>query len=379
MTGLLFLQSPAIVLVDGTSGQERVQVIDVAHAATFSAAGRFAVELGEFVRARTTGPMLTALAPEQPARRFMLGIGDETARPLDLAGALELDGYDTLFVELVGRCNERCVHCYASASPRVDAELSLATCRALIDDAASLGFRRVQLTGGDPLLCSFVVDLATQVVGHGLECEVYTNGLALDDGMLEGLVDAGAGFAFSFYSHDEATHDAITATPGSHRRTAAAIARAAASAAQVRVAMVVMEQNSADVAATRACVEGLGVEFFSARPSCAVGRGRRHDEVAAADLVPAGASAADPSPRRTMLGKLCVTYDGQVTPCIFNRGDVLGCIDERRLVDIARQPSPPPARGLSASELLAACGDELSCVSCRLTACALQAAAGGVL
>jgi MoaA/NifB/PqqE/SkfB family radical SAM enzyme len=140
-----------------------------------------------------------------------------------------------------------------------------------------------------------------------------------------------------------------------------------------RAAMVVMADNAGDAAATRDFVRGLGVGSFSARPASAVGRGDRYrGEVDACD---AEVERADAPPRARPQGKLCVMYDGRVTPCIFNRDDVVGRVPERRLRDIARAPDPAAPRG-SVVERLAELGDRLACRSCRLTACAIRASIG---
>ena len=68
-----------------------------------------------------------------------------------------------------------------------------------------------------------------------------------------------------------------------------------------------------------------------------------------------------------------MTYDGQVTPCIFNRSDVVGRVAERRLRDIARDPRPTAPADRNLTELVAGLSDRLACRACRLTACAIRA------
>ncbi len=385
--GLLFCDRPAVVTFD-PDDPDRVSVIDVSRAAVIEADGGFGAAIRALLRDGTRGPLLRSLGATHPTVQLLETLIGELPRPLSPAAALELDGFDTLFVELVGRCNERCIHCYAGAGPELAGGLDAATGAAIIDDAAALGFRRVQLTGGDPLLSPWLPDLAQRVTEHGMQCEVYTNGLALDAALLDRLGAARPAFAFSIYSHDPATHDQITRTPGSHRRTCAAIRAAVDRGHEVRVAMVVMDRNAHDVAATRDLLRELGVTFFTARPANAVGRGTRYlgevDDPApnAAEPKPRPDPGSDdcdstggeplPPPRRGQ-GKLCVTYDGLVTPCIFNRSDVVGRVAERRLRDIARDPRPTPVPDRDAAGLLTGLSDRLSCRSCRLTACAIHA------
>ena len=71
-------------------------------------------------------------------------------------------------------------------------------------------------------------------------------------------------------------------------------------------------------------------------------------------------------------GKLCITYEGDVVPCIFNRSQVLGRIGEgRSLLDVLAEPQVS-ASGRSMDEVLKRCSAKLQCGDCRSTATALE-------
>jgi AdoMet-dependent heme synthase len=282
--------------------------------------------------------------------------------PLTALDAVRLDGFDTLFVELVGLCNERCVHCYAESSPQVTAALDRATAESIVDDAAAVGFRRIQFTGGDPLLCSFLPDLVARAERFDVR-EIYTNGLSLDEELLGRLAPYKPSFAFSYYSHDPAIHDAITRTPGSHRRTRAAIRRAVERGLPVRCSVVVLGDNVDGVDQTVADLRSLGVQTVTASASQSAGRGslfawRPHHQ-------PAG-GGGHRAPNAIAEGKLAITYEGAVVPCIFNRSRVLGRVGGgRRLADVLADlavTAGPPADAA-----------KLTCSSCRTTDYALAA------
>lgn len=280
--------------------------------------------------------------------------------PLTALDALRLDGFDTLFVELLGTCNERCVHCYAESSPQIRAALDRETCEAIVDDAIALGFRRIQFTGGDPLLCRFLPELVARA--RPLEQrEIYTNGLALDDELLDRLAPHAPAFAFSYYSHDPAVHDAITRTPGSHRRTRAAISRVVARGLESRVGIIVLQDNVGDVDATYADLERMGVGLITVGATRNVGRGNAFAWKPRAEL---DKGAGHRSTRGIGDGKLAVTYDGDVVPCIFNRRRVLGSVGNgRRLADVVGELQTMPGEVANA--------EQLSCGSCQITERAL--------
>jgi MoaA/NifB/PqqE/SkfB family radical SAM enzyme len=218
--------------------------------------------------------------------------------------------------------------------------------------------------------------------------EIYTNGLALSDALLDKLAPSRPSFAFSFYSIDPEVHDRITRTPGSQRRTLAAIDRVVARGLGSRAAVVVMEENAGRVDELVGFLRARGVGSVSWSQTFAVGRGT---EVATAGT--GGATSAvvvtsaevgghgAPGPRAGM-GKLCVTYTGDLVPCIFQRQSVLGNVRSGlRLSEILANgsgrrglPLVPPegsSRGMTAWASSEDARRRLQCASCRLTDMAL--------
>lgn len=339
-------------------GPARVEVSTGSWSADFE--GDVAGDVASLARGPVS-PRLEALARVNPTVAAVIAWHQQKWLPLTALDAIRLDGFDTLFVELVGICNERCVHCYAESSPQVKAALDRETAQSIVDDGHALGFRRIQFTGGDPLLCSFLPELVAQAHAYEVR-EIYTNGLALDEELLAKLAPHRPSFAFSYYSADPAVHDAITRTPGSHRRTRSAIARAVARDLPVRCSVVVLGDNVDGVDATVEDLRSIGVKTITTAGSMTAGRGslfawRPHNQPNTGGGHRAANAAGD--------GKLCVTYEGNVVPCIFNRSRVLGQVSAtHRLADVvatlAATPGPPAE------------DSKLSCGSCRTTDRALS-------
>jgi MoaA/NifB/PqqE/SkfB family radical SAM enzyme len=288
-----------------------------------------------------------------------------------------ISGPSILFLEVVGRCNERCVHCYADSSPQNAAALDKESCLRVIREGAGLGFEWLQLTGGDPLLCPFLEELVYAAKSAGFRgVEVYTNGLALDARRVAKLAMAGAAFAFSFYSHDAATHDAITRVPGSQGRTRAAIAAAVASGCEVRASIIVLESNAGHVDDTRALIESLGVmpEDIGLDHVRQVGRGLGVEGVApvtsGAHVGRSSVAGKKVAPGMRSPGKLCVSYSGQVYPCIFARFLPLGDVAHESLGDVVARTRRIHAGRAGGIDTL---HRKLACLDCQLTAFALGA------
>lgn len=322
---------------------------------------------------------LARLSLAHPALGELVAWLATPAVPLTRSNAVRLDGFDTLFLELLGRCNERCVHCYADAAPDVTSALGREEVLAVIDQAVAEGFRRIQFTGGDPLLCEFLPEAVAHAAALGVpHIEIFTNGLALTPQLLDQLAPHRPAFAFSFYSTDPAAHDRVTRTPGSHRRTLAAIDRAVARGLTTRAAVVVLEPST-DVDAVVALLRAHGVGTVSWTRTYAVGRGTELTDAgvtgprAGASGGPQTAEGGGHTAPGALAGhgKLCVTYTGDVVPCIFQRDTVLGNVRSGGTLSglvAGTRARTAARRGMPMATDVTR---RLQCASCRLTDTAL--------
>jgi MoaA/NifB/PqqE/SkfB family radical SAM enzyme len=79
-------------------------------------------------------------------------------------------------------------------------------------------------TGGEALLRPDMIDILTHAVGLGIEVELLTNGLDIDDNLAEQIVSSGtAQVTLSYDASTPETHDRFRGESGYHRRTTAAI------------------------------------------------------------------------------------------------------------------------------------------------------------
>ena len=294
----------------------------------------------------------------------------QSLQPLTRETVLRGSGWKQLFVELTAKCNEQCVHCYAESSPLRNEALAWPDICRVLEDAKALGFELVQLTGGDPLISPHCVEAVALAKEIGIpEVEIYTNGLALRGRTYDRLLELAPSFAFSFYSHDASAHDAITQTPGSHRRTTRAIRRAIEDGLRVRIGVISMKQNQYDASSTRDYLVGLGVPEDSVRFDRMRDVGRGDFMPPETDAQAAGAQIRTGSVEKARVrgfgGSAAVSYDGMVYPCIFSRHLPLGSIRETSLEGILRSREPIAAAKRSLLAARATWGEKLSCWECR--------------
>jgi MoaA/NifB/PqqE/SkfB family radical SAM enzyme len=328
------------------------------------------------LKGRLSSSVWDSLARFEPLVGQLRGqLQEQALQPLTRATVLRGSGWKQLFVELTGKCNEQCVHCYAESSPARTEALAWPELSRVLEDAKALGFGLVQLTGGDPLIsphCIQAVELAKEL---GIpQVEIYTNGLALRGRTYDRLREIAPSFAFSFYSYDPKTHDAITQTPGSHVRTARVIRRAIEDGLNVRVGVISMQQNQHDASATREYLRSLGVTDASIRFDRMRDVGRGHPMPIEADaqpvsIQPGGVESAKP---RNFGGSAAVSYDGKVYPCIFSRHLLLGSIYETGLETILTSAEPIVSRKKSLLTAGARWGEKLSCWECQTRSALLE-------
>lgn len=295
-------------------------------------------------------------------------------RPATATDLVRRGGWGILWIELVASCGLACAHCYAEGGAARDERLDFATILALLEDAAALGFRKVQLTGGDPLLSPHLLPAVDAARGRGLEVEIFTNGLLLAPPLLSALGARAVRFAFSLYGDEPAVHDSITGVAGSFERTVDAIRRTRAEGLGLRVAVAAMRQNALRIPATLRFARELtgdagAVDIDVVR---SVGRGRFDAGVALPqEAHEGGLRHRDPErSRREEGGRACVASNGDVFPCIFMRWVTLGRVGrDGRLREILAAPRVSPGWVLAPeAELAAAAEERLTCSDCQRAA-----------
>ena len=89
---------------------------------------------------------------------------------------------------VTGRCNYRCRHCYMSAGSRRLPQITHEEALYIIDQIASCGIGKVNLTGGEPLVRPDFLDLVDVLLARGILINrIITNGSLIDAAFLAEL------------------------------------------------------------------------------------------------------------------------------------------------------------------------------------------------
>ncbi len=294
-----------------------------------------------------------------------------------------------IWLELVHDCNQTCTHCFGSCPLRkltsqfVKESLPIDTWINIITDAYSLGARRIQLTGGEPMLFGkdiFLLIEYAKSIGYE-QIEMFTNATILDDADIDLLARYDVQVATNIYSNHPEIHDAITGLKGSFYQTVDNIKKLQNKGVHVFLATILMKQNEACIKDTVLFTEQLGEteplkHFDLVRP---VGRGKKN-RVLSDNLISwslkkkpmfSKITKEDFIKRRhghsCWWGNVAVTNDGFVLPCIMAREEVCGDLKNNSLLEIFDAGDLMKMWKLSKDHIEVCCDCEYryACMDCR--------------
>ncbi len=187
---------------------------------------------------------------------------------------------------LTYRCNNRCVHCYNEAS-RAKNELTTSQWKQALERVWDLGIPHVVFTGGEPTIREDLPELVAYAEQLGLITGLNTNGRRLaDQAFLDQLVVAGLDHVqITLESHDETTHNQITAAPNAWAQTTAGIRNALKTPLFVMTNTTLLKSNSGKLKETLEFLEVLGVPTIGLNGLIYSGRGAAtNEEIAESEL-----------------------------------------------------------------------------------------------
>lgn len=225
------------------------------------------------------------------------------------------------WLEITGKCQLSCVHCYADSGPHGDSgTMRTPDWIRVISDVAELGARRVQFIGGEPTLHPDLPELVDHALAVGLDVEVFSNLVHVAPPLWETFARPGVRLATSYYSDHPSQHESITGGRGSHARTRANIAEALDRDIPLRVGVIDAGPGQRSSAA-RVELDALGVRDVGVDRLRRIGRG-------------GGSASPDQLCGRCGHGAVAVAPSGEVWPCVFARWISLGNILAADLAEI---------------------------------------------
>ena len=85
-------------------------------------------------------------------------------------------------IEVLQRCPNQCIYCSSWSNLNKTEALDLGTICRVVDDAAELGTKLINLSGGEPLLRPDIVEIIDHIKSKHMEIRLYTSGLFYNQG-----------------------------------------------------------------------------------------------------------------------------------------------------------------------------------------------------
>lgn len=188
-----------------------------------------------------------------------------------------------LRIELLRGCPLACVHCSAESGPGRWEQMTPQQVEALLEDAVSLGVRRLVFTGGEPLEYPYLLASLSVARDLGLHTTIYTTGItgrgplkAVDRPLLKQVTPHVDGCVFSFYSDRPEVHDKVTTVPDSWKMTVEAVEFFRRRAVTVNFSFLPLSENWRDLVGVARLAQERGVEEIRVLKLMKQGRAARN-------------------------------------------------------------------------------------------------------
>lgn len=298
---------------------------------------------------------------------------------------------DFLWLELGENCNLGCSHCYAEAqnptlfgqksSKSAGDPMTLSDWERVLQQAFELGCHELQFTGGEVLLYRELITLIDIANDKGFDfIEVYTNGMLLTEQKVKAFAERDVHLAVSLHGTQAETHEAVTGLRGSFEYTLAGLKRAKENAIPVRIAGVAVAANQNDIINLPVFANSLGFSEVRLDVVREVGSGSEanlmpdNPEVLSKKWLTSpvfSANREDYEHNRQWnpcwAGKLTITNNGDIIPCVMGRTEVVGNVKEQSLREILESPKLKSLWGLTKDqiEICKDCEYRYVCGDCR--------------
>ncbi len=188
-------------------------------------------------------------------------------------------------IECTSKCNYNCRHCYADAKTNTDTYISIEKIKPFIAELSTIGIKKLAVSGGEPLLYPYLLELLECVKAANIDVTLDTNGSLLTQekvGIFKDLkIDRVNVSLHGYYSE---THDWLTRRPGSYYEAINALELLAEIGVPSGISTTINRRNLDEIHKIVYVALILNVEKLSLFRFLQIGRGQ--DNIAELEITP---------------------------------------------------------------------------------------------
>ena len=180
--------------------------------------------------------------------------------------------------EITRKCNLGCKHCLIDAGVQDKDEMSLNEVKRTIEHLAELKVFKITFGGGEPLARKDFMDILDYATGFDLGIKLSTNGMLVNDQLIDRLGDTNVCSVQVSVDGLESTHNAFRGSERSFKKATSALKSFSDAGYWTMMSTAVTRYNIDELEELLDLAIDCGVSAFKASPFIPVGKGKENIE-----------------------------------------------------------------------------------------------------
>ena len=254
------------------------------------------------------------------------------------------------WLEITQGCNCKCLHCYQGEEHFLTSDsLQLNDWLDIINQLKALNVSRVVVIGGEPCIHKDISAILGALADNKIMTTLFTNATYIDEKLFKTIITHAdyIKLKVSLYGKTKEIHDKITQVNGSFDKLVSNVKKLTARGVRVDVAVVVMRENQDQIDGIDKFIESLGAFYSKFDVIRNVFGGTQDMHTPTNQDIINSVRFRTPkfkahkqkfidnvSHNSCWYGKIAITDNGSVLPCVFERDIIYGNVKKQPLNDI---------------------------------------------
>lgn len=292
----------------------------------------------------------TTYSSEYITKLAQMDLLDMSFRPNVYSPYKASPNLDMVWLEITQGCNLRCLHCYEGNTHFVSKKtILLSKWIDVINQLSKLNIKRVVVIGGEPCVSPFLLPILSELCKYHIQTTLFTNATLLTPEQIAFIINHCDDISVktSIYGHNARVHDLITSVNGSFDKLNNNIQLLLSHGVSVRAAVVIMKENQDYLKEIIEYVKQSGMKYARYDVIRNVFGGTQNKHTPTDPIIINSVKYTKPNFSITKdkfdnnyfynscwRGKLAITEEGNIIPCVFEREIIIGNVNESTIREI---------------------------------------------